>query len=78
MGAGIFGSQLVAIDTGWAARDATLLVAGEGGGFFPRPVVGHWAFDGEHAAIVVADDEVERLVRIVSGHGTQFTRRLTP
>jgi hypothetical protein len=33
----------------------------------PRPVVRHRAFDGENAAVVVGDDEVERLaVRVVS------------
>jgi hypothetical protein len=35
----------------------------------PRPVVDHRAFNGEHAAAMVGDDEKERLaVWLVSGH----------
>jgi hypothetical protein len=36
---------------------------------FPRAIVGHRAFDGEHAAVVVGDDQVEWLGRIRIGHG---------
>ena len=61
MRAGIFSRKLVAIDTGWAAHDAALLVAGEGRGLFPRPVVGHRTLDGEYTAVVIGDDEEERL-----------------
>ena len=67
--AAILGRQRVAIGAGRAAHDAALLVAGIGGGFVPGPVVGHRAFDGEHAAVVVGDDEVERLGGIGVGHG---------
>ena len=65
----ILGCQRVAVGTGRAAGDLALMAAGLAGGCLPRPVVGHRAFDGEHAAVVVGDDEVERLaVRVVSGH----------
>ena len=75
MRAGIFGSQFVPIDTGWAAHDAALLVAGEGRGLFPRPIVGHRTLDGEYTAVLIGDDEVERLVGIVAGHGINSPRR---
>jgi hypothetical protein len=39
------------------------------GGFLPPPVVSHRAFDGEHASVVVGDDQVKRPVGFVSGHG---------
>src|SRR5271166_590835 len=58
----ILGRQLVAIGAGRAAYDAALMVTGEVGGLFPGPVVGHRAFDGKYAAVMVGDDEVERLV----------------
>ena len=69
MRAAILGRQRVAIGAGRAAHDATLMVAGIAGGFVPGPVVGHRAFDGEHAAVVVGDDEVEWLGGIGLGHG---------
>jgi hypothetical protein len=45
------------------------MVAGLSGGRLPRPVVRHRTFDGEYAAALVGDDEVEGLtVWVVSGH----------
>jgi hypothetical protein len=55
----------------WAARaagDAALLVTGIAGGLVLWPVVGHRAFHGEHAAVVIGHDEVEGLGGFVSGH----------
>ncbi len=67
--AAIFGCQRIAVGAGRAASDLAVTAAGLASGRLPRPVVRHWAFDGEHTAIVVGDDEVERLaVRVVSGH----------
>jgi hypothetical protein len=57
----ILGRQLAADRT---AHDAALMVTGIGGGFLPGPAVGHRAFDG-NAAVVVGDDEVERLAGLV-------------
>jgi hypothetical protein len=34
----------------------------------PWPIVDHWPFDGERAAIVVGDDQVEGRGRIGLGH----------
>ena len=46
------------------AGDAMLVVAGVLGGGLPRAIVSHRAFDGEHAAVVVGDDQVEGRGRI--------------
>src|SRR5512133_2118769 len=54
----ILGSQLVAVRTSWAACDLALMAAGLSGSRLPRLVVGHRAFDGEHAAAVVGDDQI--------------------
>jgi len=64
----ILGRQRVTVWAGWATHDALPLTASVGGRLFPRPVVDHRAFDGKHTAVMVGDDEVERLVWIVSGH----------
>ena len=72
----ILGCQRVAIGTGRATHDAALLVAREGGGFVPGPVVGHRAFDGEKAPVVVGDDEEERQRGI--GLGIKVRRRAPP
>ena len=67
--AAILGRQHVAIRSGRAARDATLmLVPGIMGGGVPWPVVGHRALDREHAAIIIGDDQVEWLRGIGLGH----------
>ena len=57
----ILGCQLVAVRAGRAASDLALTAAGLSSGRLPRPVVGHRACDSEHTAIVVGDNEVERL-----------------
>ena len=48
------------VRAGRAANDVMVIVAGIAGGGLSGPVVGHRPFDGENAARVVADDEVER------------------
>ena len=68
----ILGRQLVAIHAGRAAHDAVLVVAGVAGGLVPWPVVSHWTFDGEHAAVVVGDDEEEWLAGLIWGHGSSL------
>ena len=67
--AAIFRRQYIAVWAGRAAHDALAVMAGAGRGFIPRPVVGHRTLHGEHAAVVVGDNEVEWLGGIVSGHG---------
>ena len=60
--AAILGRQRVAIRSCRAARDAPLmLIPGIAGGGVPWPVVSHRPFDGEEAAVIVGDDEEERL-----------------
>jgi hypothetical protein len=39
-----------------------LMVAGLAGGVVPRSVIGHRPFDGEHAPVMVGDDEIEGAV----------------
>jgi hypothetical protein len=69
VGASILGCKRLAVGAARAAGDAALLVTGIAGGLVPLPVVGHRAFDGEHATVVVGDNQVERLaVWFVSGH----------
>jgi hypothetical protein len=53
--------ECVAIRAARAAHDAVVIVARLASGILPRPVIGHRAFDGEHAAVVVGDDQVEWL-----------------
>jgi hypothetical protein len=55
VGALVFGGERVSIRPGRSARDAPLVaVAGVSGGVVPGAVVGHRAFDGEDAPVVVA------------------------
>ena len=64
--------ECVPIRAARAASDAMLMVAGFAGGVVPRSVIGHRPFDGEHAPVVVGDDEVEwggRLGWFIIGHG---------
>jgi hypothetical protein len=73
----VFSSERVPIRASRPARDAPLMIADVTRGGFPGVIVGHRAFDGEHAAIVVGDDQVEWLGRIRSGHplSNQMPRR---
>jgi hypothetical protein len=62
----IFRRKDIAIGAGGAADDATLLVSGIGGGFLPRPLVGHRTFHGEHAAVMDGHNEVEWLAGVIA------------
>ena len=64
MGVPKFGGERVAISAARTARDAVLVAAGKLGGGFPGPIVGHRTFDREDAAVVVGDDQEERLGRV--------------
>ena len=66
VGATILRGQCVAIGAGGATYDAALVVSSVGGSFLPRSLIGHWAFDGEYATVVVGDNEVERLAGVIS------------
>src|SRR5262245_47815317 len=55
----IRGGQLGAVGTSRPAGDPALPVAGVASGFFPWPFIGHRAFDGEHAAVVVGHDTIK-------------------
>jgi hypothetical protein len=44
-------------------------LAGVAGGGVPRAVVGHRAFDGEEAPVMVGDDQEERFAGSALGHG---------
>jgi hypothetical protein len=57
--AAIRGRQRAAIGSGRAAGDAALMIAGFTSGVLPVPVVGHRAFDREHAAVVISYDQIE-------------------
>ena len=52
-------SERVPIRASRPERDAPLMIAGVARGGLPGVIVGHRAFDGEPAAIVVGDDQVE-------------------
>ena len=67
--------QRIAISAGWAAYDAPLEVAGVGGGIIPWPVVGHRSLYAEDAAVVVRDDQIERLGGFFVGHGVSLAQR---
>ena len=60
-----------------AARDAPFMIAGVARGGFPRAIVAHRAFDGEHAAVVVGYNHVEWLGRIRIGHGDPMPRHVS-
>jgi hypothetical protein len=61
MGLTIRRGKQVAIRAGRAAADTPLVViAGEPGRGMPWPIVGHWTFDREYAAVEVGDDKEER------------------
>jgi hypothetical protein len=60
--------QSVSVSAGRAADDPVLMVASLSGSRLPGPVVGHRTFDGEYAAVVISDNEVERFGGIISGH----------
>ena len=64
MGVPKFSGERVTIGSARTARDAVLVATGRLGGSFPGPVVGHRAFDREDAAVVVGDDQEERLGRV--------------
>jgi hypothetical protein len=51
----VVGGERVAIRAGWAAFDRPLMGAGVQGGVFPRPVVGHRAFDAKEPLVVIGD-----------------------
>jgi hypothetical protein len=40
-----------------------MVIASFAGSFLPELVVGHRPFDGEHAAVMVGDDQIKGLVR---------------
>jgi hypothetical protein len=69
VGTAEFGGERVAIGSARTARDAVLVAAGKLGGGFPGPIVGHRTFDREDAAVVVGDDQEERLgwVGVIGG-----------
>jgi hypothetical protein len=50
----VLSSERVPIRASRPAGDAPLMIAGVTCGGFPGVIVGHRAFDGEHAAIVLA------------------------
>src|SRR5579872_650887 len=49
----------VAVVPGWAALDIALVLPSLALSSQPWPIVGHRAFDAEHTAVVVGDDQVE-------------------
>src|ERR1700749_4677508 len=51
-----------------AANNLTLLVECLAGGGLPGPVVGHWAFEGEHPPTLVDKDQEKRPRGLVIGH----------
>jgi hypothetical protein len=63
VGFSIFGGERFTIRAGRATHDVPLMVARIPGGFVPWPIVGHGAFDGEEALVMVGEDEEERLGR---------------
>jgi hypothetical protein len=64
----IFGGERVTIRAGRAAHDVPLVVTGIPGGVVPCPIIGHRAFNGEEAPVIVGNDEEIRLGRAVVGH----------
>ena len=60
-------SERIPIRASRPARDAPLMIAGVARGRSPGVIVGHRAFDGERAAIVVGDDQVEGRIASASG-----------
>ena len=62
-GCSLRGRRRVAIGAGRAAGDAVLAIAGLAGSILPVLVVGHRPFEGEHAAVVVGDNQINGFVR---------------
>ena len=65
IGSGYLNLMLMPREQVWGqwgrAMDAPLMIAGVARGGNPGMIVGHRAFDGESAAVVVGDDQVEWL-----------------
>jgi hypothetical protein len=70
----VFSGERITIWAGRAANDLTLIVAGMPGGLVPWPDVGHRAFDGEEASVMVDNDQKERLGRWRVGHEAILSR----
>jgi len=68
VGALVFSGERITVQAGRAAHDVPLIVAGMPGSLVPWPDIGHRAFDGEEAPVMVDDNQEERLGQLRVGH----------
>jgi hypothetical protein len=68
--------ERVTIRASRTTDNAVTVVASPARGRLPRSVINHRAFNGEHSAIFVKNDQEEWCVGFIVGHGTSLAHRI--